>query len=111
MGGSKLTYEPVSGLKFSLSSKYVGKQYIDNTSSDERKLDPYFVNDLQVRFTFEPSFVKEIGINLMLNNFLNERYESNAWVYRYHTGGNEYTMDGYFPQAGINFIAGLTLNF
>lgn len=111
VGGSKLTYEPVSGLKFSLSSKYVGKQYIDNTSSDERKLDPYFVNDLQVRFTFEPSFVKEIGINLMLNNFLNERYESNAWVYRYHTGGNEYTMDGYFPQAGINFIAGLTLNF
>jgi iron complex outermembrane receptor protein len=109
VGGSNLTYEPVSGLAISLLSKYVGKQYIDNTSSDQRKLDPYFVHNLQVQFTLEPSFMKEIGIHMMLNNFLNEKYESNAWVYRYYLGGNEYKMDGYFPQAGIHFIAGLKL--
>ena len=26
--------------------KYVGKQYMDNTSNELRKLDPFFVNDL-----------------------------------------------------------------
>ena len=99
MGGSILSYEPINGLKISLLSKYVGKQYIDNTSSEARKLNPYFVNDLQVQFTLKPSFMKEIGFNLMLNNFLNEQYESNAWIYRY------------FPQAGIHFMAGLSLKF
>ena len=111
VGGSNFSYEPVSGLKISLLSKYVGKQFIDNTSSDKRALDPYFVNNLQLQFTLKPSFMKEIGINLMLNNFLNEKYETNAWVYRYYSGGKEYKMDGYFPQAGIHFIAGLTLKF
>jgi len=111
VGSSNLSYEPVSGLKISLLSKYVGKQFIDNTSSEARSLDPYLVNDLQVQFTLKPSFMKEIGLNLMLNNFLNERYESNAWVYRYYYKGIESKMDGYFPQAGIHFMAGLSLKF
>ena len=111
VGGSILSYEPINGLKISLLSKYVGKQYIDNTSSEARKLNPYFVNDLQVQFTLKPSFMKEIGFNLMLNNFLNEQYESNAWIYRYYYEGIENKMDGYFPQAGIHFMAGLSLKF
>ncbi len=111
VGGSKISYEPINGLKISLLSKYVGKQYIDNTSSDDRRLDPYIVNDLQVQFTFKPSFMKEIGLNLMVNNFLNEQYEANAWIYRYYYEGIEYKMDGYFPQAGIHFMAGLTVKF
>jgi iron complex outermembrane receptor protein len=111
VGGSKLSYKPVSGLKISLLSKYVGKQFIDNTSSEARRLDPYLLNDLQVQFTVKPSFMKEMGLNLMLKNFLNEQYESNAWIYRYFYEGNENKMDGYFPQAGIHFMAGLSLKF
>ncbi|MCK4854161.1 MAG: TonB-dependent receptor [Bacteroidales bacterium] len=111
VGGSRISYKPVNGLKISLLSKYVGKQYIDNTSSEAHRLNPYFVNDLQVQFTLKPSFMKEIGLNLMLNNFLNEQYESNAWIYRYYYEGIENRMDGYFPQAGIHFLAGLSLKF
>lgn len=110
-GGSIICYSPINGLKISLLSKYVGKQFIDNTSSDQRALDPYFVNDLHLQFVLKPSFMKEIGINLMLNNFLNERYESNAWIYRYYEEGAENKLDGYFPQAGIHFMAGLSLKF
>ncbi len=111
VGGSKISYQPFSGFKISLLSKYVGKQFMDNTSSENFKLDPYFVNHLQLQYSFQPSFMKEIGLNLMLNNFLNEKYETNAWVYRYYAGGTEFKMDGYFPQAGIHFIAGLTVKF
>jgi iron complex outermembrane receptor protein len=111
VGGSRLRYEPIGGLSISLLSKYVGKQFIDNSSSDSRVLDPYLVNDLQVQYRILPRFMKEISLNLMLNNFLNEQYETSAWVYRYYYGGEEYKMDGYFPQAGINFMAGLSLKF
>jgi iron complex outermembrane receptor protein len=111
VGGSRLRYEPMEGLSISLLSKYVGKQFIDNSSSDSRVLDPYLVNDLQVQYRILPRFMKEISLNLMLNNFLNEQYETSAWVYRYYYGGEEYKMDGYFPQAGINFMAGLSLKF
>jgi len=110
-GGSNIYYAPINGLKISLLSKYVGKQFIDNTSSDQRALDPYFVNDLHLQFVLKPSFMEEIGLNLMLNNFLNEKYESNAWVYRYYEEGVENKLDGYFPQAGIHFMAGLSLKF
>ncbi len=111
VGGSKLRYEPLEGLSITLLSKYVGRQYIDNTQAESRSLDPYLINDLQVQYRIRPGFMKEIGLNLMLNNILNEKYETNAWVYRYFYGGSEYSMDGYFPQAGFNFMAGMTLKF
>ena len=44
-------------------------------------------------------------------NLFNIEYETNAWVYRYYYGNEQYEMDGYFPQAGINFLGGLTLSF
>jgi iron complex outermembrane receptor protein len=47
----------------------------------------------------------------MINNIFNEKYETNAWVYRYYYEDKEYMMDGYFPQAGINFLAGINLRF
>lgn len=109
--GSKIIYEPLEGLSLGILSKYVGKQYIDNSGSDSRVLDPYFVNDLQIQYRLKPGFMEEIGFSLMLSNILNERYETNAWVYRYYYGDIEYKMDGYFPQAGFNFMAGLTLKF
>ena len=42
IGGSTLVFLPVKGFRMELLSKYVGKQYIDNTSSGERKLNPLF---------------------------------------------------------------------
>jgi iron complex outermembrane receptor protein len=95
----------------SLITRYVGKQYIDNTQDENRILPSYLVNDFRFSFSFHPAFVKAIECSLHINNFLNEKYESNAWVYRYYADSSFQKMDGYFPQAGINFIAGLTLKF
>ncbi len=104
-----LNFEPVENLKLKLFSKYVGKQYIDNTSSQERKLDPYFVNDVLVSYSISTKFIKEITFTLKVNNVLDEEYETNAWVYRYYSEGEEGVYDGYFPQAGINYLAGMTI--
>ncbi len=89
----------------------MGKQYIDNTSSNDRKLDPYFVNNIRLHYAIATRLIKEIGFNLMVNNLFSEKYESNAWVYRYYYEDKYQKMDGYFPQAGINFLAGVNLRF
>ncbi len=108
---SSLSYEPVKNLIFKLVSRYIGKQYIDNTSNNNRKLDGYFTNDVRINYSFSTNFIKEISFSLMANNILSEKYESNAWIYRYYYDGKEYFMDGYFPQAPVNFLAGVSLKF
>lgn len=111
IAGSRLSWKPVKDLQITLISKYVGKQYIDNTSSNERKLDPYFTNDILLNYTISLKSLKQLGFSLKINNFTNTEYESNAWVYRYYSEGAYGVYDGYFPQAGINFLAGMEVNF
>jgi iron complex outermembrane receptor protein len=111
IGGSNLTWEPLKALKVSLQSKYVGSQFIDNTSNVDRSLDPYFINDLKFYYTIKTGVIRQIDLMLSLNNIFNLEYESNAWVYRYYTGNQENKMDGYFPQAKFNFMAGVSLKF
>jgi len=111
IAGSSLGWKPVKDMQITLISKYVGKQYIDNTSSDERKLDPYFTNDILLNYTISLKSLKQLGFSLKINNITNTEYESNAWVYRYYSEGNYGVYDGYFPQAGIHFLAGIELKF
>ncbi|MBN2892141.1 MAG: TonB-dependent receptor [Bacteroidales bacterium] len=94
-----------------VATHYVGKQYIDNTSSIDRSLNAYLVNDFSLRASFDTKVIKNISVAFKLNNFLNEKYETFAWVYSYYYGGTRYAMDGYFPQAGRNFMVNLTLKF
>jgi iron complex outermembrane receptor protein len=111
IANSSISWAAFKRFNISLISKFVGKQYIDNTQSSDRQLDPYFVNNLLIIYTLNPSFLKEIGFSLMINNILNEKYESNAWVYRYSENNTLQKLDGYFPQAGINVMAGINVKF
>jgi len=110
IGMSQFIFTPVNSLDLILFSKYVGKQYLDNTSNENRKLDPYFVNDIIINYTIKTRFIEEIGINLMVNNVFNIEYESNGYSFGY-LYGEEYRETYYYPQAGINFLAGLNLRF
>ncbi|MBN1985468.1 MAG: TonB-dependent receptor [Prolixibacteraceae bacterium] len=108
---SQLIFTPAKNFNISFVSSYVGKQYIDNTSSNERALDAYFVNNLKMDLAFKARLFDEIVLHFMVNNLLNEEYESNAWVYSYIFGGERFAMDGYFPQAGTHFMAGIDFKF
>ncbi|OFX83783.1 MAG: hypothetical protein A2W99_03155 [Bacteroidetes bacterium GWF2_33_16] len=111
IANGNISIEAFKNFKAEILSKYVSRQNIDNTSNYDRSIDPYFVNDLKFTYSFKTKLIKEININLLINNVLNHEYESNAWVYKYILSGEEYTMDGYFPQAGIHLIGGLNLRF
>ena len=111
VANSQLSWIAAKGLNVSLQSFSVSKQYIDNTSSEERKLNGYLLNNLKFTYRVPQKFAKEFNLHLMVNNLFDARYENNAWVYSYVYGGERFAMDGYFPQAGINFMAGLDIRF
>ncbi|MEZ4775801.1 MAG: TonB-dependent receptor [Bacteroidia bacterium] len=111
IAGGTLTYKIWKELEISWLSKYVGKQYLDNTSNDDRALDAFFVNDLRFSWTLYPSWAKEIRIGLLVNNLLNEQYEPNGYTYSYKYGADTYTENYYYPQAGTHYLASLALKF
>ncbi|WP_026631823.1 TonB-dependent receptor [Dyadobacter alkalitolerans] len=111
IAGSQLTYIIRKDLELALLSKYVSKQYLDNTSSETRKLDAYFTNDLRLSWTIRPSWAREISFNLLVNNVLEEKYESNGYTYGYFAGGALTQENFYFPQAGRNFLVGVNFRF
>ncbi|UZR95849.1 TonB-dependent receptor [Chondrinema litorale] len=109
IAGSQIIYAPYNGFEMALLSKYVGKQYLDNTSSEDRIIDAYFTNDIRLSYQFTPSFVKQIGIDLLVNNIFNELYESNGYTYAYAYGGSIIREDHFYPQAGTNFLVRLRI--
>jgi iron complex outermembrane recepter protein len=109
MGGS-LNFHPCKTLEISLLPKYVGSQFLDNTSSDNKKLDAFFVNDLRIGFTPKTKAFKDLNFSLLINNIFNHEYESNGYTYSYLYEG-KITENFVFPQAGVNFLAGMRLRF
>jgi iron complex outermembrane receptor protein len=103
------TFIPLKNLSLSLTSRYIGRQYIDNTSDRSRSLDPCFVNGLLIGYDLHTKVVKNIGFTLAVNNLFSQKYESSAWVYRYYQNEQAYESNGYFPQALIHFLAGITI--
>ena len=81
-------------------------------------LDSYSTSDLNVSYMFDNSFgFKNITLNLLVNNIFNKEYISNGYFYTYDDNwtnpGSVKTIEGvgYYPQAGLNFILGLTVDF
>ena len=113
------------GLSVAVAGKHVGKQFMDNTSNEHTSLPAYTTFEAQVRYVVRPSFFKELSFNLLVQNLLDAHYSSNAWTYRYissedytsfdpytrQEGGNSYNLTGYYPQAGRNFLLGVTVGF
>lgn len=111
IAGSQVLFTAAKGLELGLLSKYVGKQYLDNTSNENRKLNSYFTNDIRLIYTVKPRFAQEIAFTLLFNNVLNELYESNGYTYAYISEGKVNADNGYYPQAGRNFLAGVRIRF
>ncbi|MFA5669706.1 MAG: TonB-dependent receptor [Balneolaceae bacterium] len=93
-----------SGFTTEFSSKYVAKQYLDNTQNDARSIDAYFVSDLRLAYKLQDllSF-KAVTASMLVNNIFNTEYESNGYTYGFISGGEE-RYNYYFPQAGTNFL-------
>lgn len=109
--GGIVNVRPVNWLEVSILPKYVGEQYLDNTQSQSRKIEGYFVNDLRIRTSFRPKYLKELNLALQINNLFNHLYESNGYTYGYGLGDEVIYENFYYPQAGTNFLFNMNLKF
>ncbi|NEU09296.1 TonB-dependent receptor [Flavihumibacter sp. R14] len=111
VGSSELGFKPVPNTEIALISKYVSKQYLDNTSNNSRAIDPFFVNDLRLSYmtAFKP--VKNIGLTLLVNNVFGQLYETNGYTFSYVYEAVPTTENYYYPQAKQNFLLSLGLKF
>jgi iron complex outermembrane recepter protein len=130
IANASLTYQilrgPKNQLEISLSGKHVGKQYVDNTSNENAILDDYKYGNLRIQYKTGFGKMKNFTAKLLINNILDSKYSSNAWVYRFNSpsyderpdnpytrleNGSTYNQMGYFPQAGRNFLLGFSIEF
>ncbi|MBC5862299.1 TonB-dependent receptor [Flavobacterium turcicum] len=104
IAGNIIVFSPIKNLHLSWLQKFVGEQYMNNIELPAARLADYFVNDLNVAYTFKPKTIfNEIVLTGLLNNFLDKKYVSNGYMYDIYPY--------YYPQAGTNFLLGLTLKF
>ena len=115
----------VKNWKMFTNIKYVGKQYIDNTSNIHSELPAYNVVAIGM---YLPIQLKKhrMDITFKLDNLFNKHYVNNGWAYRFKAigydvvtddpsiqveGHDYYTSIGYFPQAGRRFYLGAKYTF
>lgn len=111
IAGGSTNFIPVKNGEISLLSKYVGRQYLDNTAQRSRSLNPYYVQDIRLSYLLEKKIFKETNIIVQFNNVFNKKYEPNGYSFSYIYGGELTTENYYFPMAGFNFMLGLNLRF
>ncbi|MFM8741674.1 MAG: TonB-dependent receptor domain-containing protein, partial [Cytophagales bacterium] len=112
IAGSVISVLPAKGVELSLLTKYVGSQFLDNTSNTKRQIEAYFVNDMRLSYSLKPPFMRELSLSLLVNNVLDHEYESNGYSYGYFAGlTNAYRQNYYYPQAGRNYLVMVAMRF
>ena len=115
IAGGALSVRPFDALlknpgpELRLTGKYVGKQYLDNTSSEDRTVPAYFVANLSLTQQFsvgrrDLSRRPVLGIGAYVDNLFNHLYyaDGGAWKY-YNIDSGEVVSGVYiYPQAPIH---------
>ncbi|MBS1659888.1 MAG: TonB-dependent receptor plug domain-containing protein, partial [Bacteroidetes bacterium] len=109
VGGANLQFFPFPQFEINLPAKYVSKEYLDNTQSEGRKLDDYYVQDLRLVYTLKFPVIRETNLIFQLNNVFNRKYVPNGYTYSSYYGGSIITENFYFPMAGTNFMAAINI--
>ncbi len=123
LGTTKLAYSPETianlildfhhgGFEAVFHTQYVGKQYFANNENDALSLDAYCVTNLNLSYAFRTRNAKRIRLGMQINNLFNAEYESNGYGYStwFRDSPSQHTAL-YFPQAPLNVLANVTVNF
>jgi iron complex outermembrane recepter protein len=105
-----LIISPVKNFEINVNNKVVSKQYLDNTESEEKRLNGYFVQDLQLRYNIHKKLVKTAELVLQVNNLWNKKYEANGYTFSYMYDTSLIRENFYYPMAGTNFLLALNID-
>lgn len=112
VASSELAFKPWEPVEFALLSKYVSRQYLDNTGNNSRSIDGFFVNHFRVAYNTSFWKLKNIGLTLLVNNLFSEKYASSGYTWGYYLSESDRVdYNFYYPQATANFLLGLNLKF
>ncbi len=111
VAAGSVSYNPIRNFKLTFTEKYVGKQFLDNTSDDGKSLDAFSYTNLAANCTIHLKSLKEISLVVTVYNLFNQLYESNGYTYGYRFDNQVVNENFYYPQAGANFMAQVTLKF
>ncbi|NEV94673.1 TonB-dependent receptor [Psychroflexus sp. YR1-1] len=117
IAANQLVFHPSEAFQINLISKFVGEQYMGNIDSEVSLLDSFFTNDVNIVYEWKnPPLFKSVVFSGLINNIFDVKYESNGYFYFFdfqNSAGQVETFEGagFYPQAGINFLAGMTLKF
>ena len=104
---------PLDQMDITLSGKWVGKQYMDNSSLPSAKVPSYFTMALNASKRFEIKDKVGITLSLCIDNLLNRKYYSYGWIYRarFASGEPDYIEKGVYSQATTHFIFRVAVDF
>ena len=100
---------PAKSLLLTLTGKYVGDQYLDNTSNNNRRLKDYYTQDVKATYTIKGKSNSEVNFFAQAINIFSKKYEPNGYTYSYVTGGKLTTENFYYPMATANFVFGVNI--
>lgn len=109
--GSLIADFHYKGFSLLWHTQYVGKQYFTNNEVEALSLDAYCVTNLDVAYTLMLKDERSVRFGVAVNNLFSTLYESNGYGYSYMWDGERYDEAFYFPQAPINVLANVTVNF
>jgi iron complex outermembrane receptor protein len=109
VGAATINFVPCQNFELSLLSKYVGKEYLDNTQNETRKLNAFYTQDVRAVYSVKNKMLKELNIVGQVNNIFNKKYEPNGYTFSYIYGGKSVTENFYFPMAGTNFMIAINV--
>ena len=108
--GNLLIY-PIKNLEIAFLNKYVGQQYLTNTSDNQRAINDYFFTDVRVNYTIHTSLIKELTIMAMVYNATNTSYVTNGYNYSFYSDDKLYKQNSVSPAAPTHFMLGLNMKF
>lgn len=109
VGAVIATGSPFRGFEADVIGKYVGRQFLDNTGAVSRSIAPYELLDVRLRYDLPLQRGPGVKLLFMVNNILNKKYEANGYTYSLDIAGVRSASNFFFPQAGTNFLAGMTV--
>ena len=103
-------WKPNDKLSVFWTTKYTSEQFLDNTQNKDRKLDAFFINDLNAQWTVMNKRKFTMLLQVYANNVLDVQYAPNGYTFSYIYDRTLTTSNNFYPMAGRNYWISLKID-
>lgn len=105
-----LSYKVNANFTLTSQAKYVGRQFLDNTQTNDRSLDAFTNIDLSLNYqTKDIPGIRQLTIGFYVNNALNQYYAPNGYTFSGFINNQRQDFNYLYPMAGINWMMKLSM--